>query len=109
MSSSVRETKPSVGDPKKSVSELFRLDERTIMSAQNHVPSKNFLTPIVTGGGGSMGLEVARSVLESGGDVICIDRQESPLEEPWSKLPQRLLNQGGFLTTLNVYPDQIVC
>lgn len=56
-----------------------------------------------------MGLEVARSVLESGGDVICIDRQESPLEEPWSKLPQRLLNQGGFLTTLNVYPDQIVC
>ncbi|KAG7041654.1 ankyrin repeat protein [Colletotrichum scovillei] len=40
----------------------------------------------VTGGGGSMGLEVARSVLESGGDVICIDRQEKPLEEPWNRV-----------------------
>ncbi|KAK1724854.1 dehydrogenase with different specificitie [Colletotrichum acutatum] len=79
MSSSVREAKPSVGDPKMSVNELFRLDERTIL---------------ITGGGGSMGLEVARSVLESGGDVICIDRQESPLEEPWSKLTQRLLDHS---------------
>ncbi|KXH29114.1 Rieske domain-containing protein [Colletotrichum simmondsii] len=46
----------------------------------------NFFEHIVTGGGGSMGLEVARSVLESGGDVICIDRQENPLEEPWNRV-----------------------
>lgn len=32
-----------------------------------------------------MGLEIARSVLESGGDVICFDRQASPLEEPWGE------------------------
>lgn len=30
-----------------------------------------------------MGLEVASSVLESGGDAICIDRAESALPEPW--------------------------
>lgn len=39
----------------------------------------------VTGGGGAMGLEIARSVLESGGDVICFDRQESPLVQPWGR------------------------
>ncbi|OHF04157.1 D-arabinitol 2-dehydrogenase [Colletotrichum orchidophilum] len=71
MSSSVRETKPSVGDREKSMSELFRLEERTIL---------------ITGGGGSIGLEVARSVLESGGDVICIDRQDDPLKEPWNRV-----------------------
>ncbi|KZL78679.1 short chain dehydrogenase reductase family, partial [Colletotrichum tofieldiae] len=41
------------------------------------------LTVIVTGGGGSVGLEVARSVLESGGDVICIDRQQQTLKHLW--------------------------
>lgn len=30
-----------------------------------------------------MGLEIAGSVLESGGDVICVDRADSPLQEPW--------------------------
>jgi len=59
--------------------DLFRLDNRTIL---------------ITGGGGSIGLEVASSVLESGGDVICVDRAESALEEPWTKV-QRLAEQHG--------------
>jgi NAD(P)-dependent dehydrogenase (short-subunit alcohol dehydrogenase family) len=37
----------------------------------------------VTGGGGAMGLEVARAVLELGGDAICVDRAEKPLPELW--------------------------
>jgi NAD(P)-dependent dehydrogenase (short-subunit alcohol dehydrogenase family) len=44
----------------------------------------------VTGGGGSVGLEAARAILESGGDVICLDRQDEPLQEPWgSPSPQK--------------------
>jgi NAD(P)-dependent dehydrogenase (short-subunit alcohol dehydrogenase family) len=53
--------------------DLFRLDQQTIL---------------ITGGGGSIGLEVATSVLESGGDVVCVDRAERPLEEPWAKVQQ---------------------
>jgi len=30
-----------------------------------------------------MGLNVAASILESGGDVVCIDRMEEPLPELW--------------------------
>lgn len=30
---------------------------------------------IVTGGGGSVGLEAASAILESGAGVICLDRQ----------------------------------
>ena len=32
-----------------------------------------------------MGLEVARSVIESGGDVICLDQTDKPLQEPWGQ------------------------
>lgn len=38
---------------------------------------------VVTGGGGAMGLEIARSVLETGGDVICADHAEEPLQAGW--------------------------
>ncbi|GKT82383.1 short chain dehydrogenase reductase family [Colletotrichum tofieldiae] len=68
MSSGTRETKPSIGDPAKPIGDLFRLEKRTVL---------------ITGGGGSVGLEVARSVLESGGDVICIDRQQQTLKHLW--------------------------
>jgi nucleoside-diphosphate-sugar epimerase len=44
----------------------------------------NDIMRAVTGGGGAVGLEAARSILESGGDVICIDRQDAPLQAPWS-------------------------
>ena len=35
-----------------------------------------------------MGLEVARSVLETGGDVICMDRQTEPLLSNWGTFLQ---------------------
>ncbi|OHW99390.1 short chain dehydrogenase [Colletotrichum incanum] len=74
MSSRTREAKPSIGDPAKSTDDLFMFEKITILTV---------LTFSVTGGGGSVGLEVARSVLESGGDVILIDRQEQPLKDLW--------------------------
>lgn len=43
-------------------------------------------TQTVTGGGGAMGLEVAKSVLETGGDVICVDRAPTILTQEWGKL-----------------------
>lgn len=47
---------------------------------------QDHLTMNRTGGGGAMGLNVATSILESGGDVICIDRMEKPLPELWGTL-----------------------
>lgn len=32
-----------------------------------------------------MGLEIARSVLETGGDVICVDQAQEPLQDGWCK------------------------
>ncbi|TKX22170.1 D-arabinitol 2-dehydrogenase-like protein 2 [Elsinoe australis] len=70
MSPSNRLAKPRLGDPSSAALDLFRLDHQTIA---------------ITGGGGAVGLEVARSVLEVGGDVICLDQQKEPLWEPWEK------------------------
>ena len=66
-----RDRKPHQSTAETHTKDLFRLDERTIL---------------VTGGGGAMGLEIASSVLESGGDVVCVDRAERPLPEPWAKV-----------------------
>ncbi|KAL5333606.1 hypothetical protein BJX70DRAFT_54799 [Aspergillus crustosus] len=51
--------------------DLFKLNERTV---------------IITGGIGALGLELARAILESGGDVISVDCVESPPTEPWGTL-----------------------
>jgi NAD(P)-dependent dehydrogenase (short-subunit alcohol dehydrogenase family) len=72
-----RDIKPRISTAETPTKDLFRLDERTIL---------------ITGGGGSMGLEVASSILESGGDVVCADRAEIPLLEPWEKV-QRIAEQ----------------
>ncbi|KAH8588909.1 oxidoreductase [Bisporella sp. PMI_857] len=74
-----RSLKPRQSTASLPTKDLFRLDARTIL---------------ITGGGGAMGLEVAGSVLESGGDVICVDRAASPLLEPWAKV-QRIAEQHG--------------
>ena len=66
-----REHKPRESTAATSIDDLFRLDARTI---------------VVTGGGGAVGLEAARSILELGGDVVCLDRAESPLPELWAKV-----------------------
>jgi nucleoside-diphosphate-sugar epimerase len=43
----------------------------------------------VTGGGGAMGLVLAGSILESGGDVICLDLADEPPKEEWGKHNRR--------------------
>ncbi|KAJ5152023.1 oxidoreductase [Penicillium capsulatum] len=64
-----REKKPSQGDPSRPVSELFRLDNRTIL---------------ITGATGFLGTTLAIAILESGGDVICLDLAAKPVASNWS-------------------------
>ncbi|KAF9892416.1 hypothetical protein FE257_001524 [Aspergillus nanangensis] len=72
-STQARETKPSQGNPLTPTAELFRLDGRSI---------------IITGGIGFLGLTVAQSVLENGGDAYCLDYLDSPRPEIWTPLEQ---------------------
>ncbi|ETS78615.1 hypothetical protein PFICI_10677 [Pestalotiopsis fici W106-1] len=67
--SKFREAKPSQGNPSAPVSELFSLADRTI---------------IITGASGFLGTTVAQSVMESGGDVVCLDIMDSPKSAEWS-------------------------
>nr|L7WRR9.1 RecName: Full=Short chain dehydrogenases/reductase notP'; AltName: Full=Notoamide biosynthesis cluster protein P' [Aspergillus versicolor]AGC83587.1 short chain dehydrogenase [Aspergillus versicolor] len=64
-----REAKPSQGDPSLSVSQLFRLDNRTI---------------IITGATGFLGSTLAIAILESGADVVCLDLPPTPTAENWN-------------------------
>ncbi|KAK1479143.1 short chain dehydrogenase [Colletotrichum tamarilloi] len=73
-------------NPVASLKSSLTSDHQSYFSVGDDVIERQRNQAIITGGGGSMGLEVARSVLESGGDVICIDRQENPLEEPWNRV-----------------------
>jgi hypothetical protein len=36
-----------------------------------------------------VGLEVAGAVLETGGDVICVDNHDEPATDKWSKSARR--------------------
>ncbi|KAK5092614.1 hypothetical protein LTR70_001997 [Exophiala xenobiotica] len=73
MDPNARNPHPRLGHPSTSITDLFRLDNRTIL---------------IAGGGGAVGLEVAKSVLETGGDVILLDRAEQPLntEGEWQRV-----------------------
>ncbi|KAJ6114236.1 hypothetical protein N7486_000014 [Penicillium sp. IBT 16267x] len=51
--------------------DLFSLEKRTY---------------IVTGGIGSLGLEIAIGIMQFGGDVVCVDSAESPPTEQWENL-----------------------
>ncbi|KAF3398789.1 hypothetical protein DPV78_007020 [Talaromyces pinophilus] len=70
MTTKQRDPKPAIGGKDRSMQTLFRLDGRTI---------------IITGGGGSVGLEAASAILESGAGVICLDRQL--LKDLWGLSP----------------------
>ena len=89
MSSKERETKPIIGAPERSIQDLFRLDERTVVSKSHHQErllehdALTFL--LVTGGCGAVGLEAARAILESGGDVVCLDLPAEPPGDAWSE------------------------
>ncbi|KAH6676454.1 oxidoreductase [Halenospora varia] len=52
-----------ISQPKIPTSELFKLDNRTVL---------------VTGGLGGVGSEICTAILESGGDVLCFDRHKEP-------------------------------
>lgn len=48
-----------------------------------------------------MGLQVAKAVLETGGDVICIDRAKEPLKLEWREsrsLPQTSMTSTNHQT-----------
>src|SRR5436305_210037 len=84
-----RKPKPRLGSPNTSITDLFRLDRRTIL---------------ITGGGGAVGLEVAKSVVESGGDAICLDLAEKPLQEEWQRAETAAEKHGRGLS---YYPCDI--
>ncbi|OAA63406.1 oxidoreductase, short chain dehydrogenase/reductase family [Niveomyces insectorum RCEF 264] len=65
-----RETKPVQGHPTAPVTELFKLNDRTI---------------IVTGASGFLGIHVSTAILESGGDVVGLDVGETPPAAHWDK------------------------
>lgn len=46
----------------------------------------------VSGGAGAVGVVVGKAILESGGDVVFLDRLESMPEDKWRK--SRFLFQG---------------
>ncbi|KAI1841787.1 hypothetical protein JX265_007109 [Neoarthrinium moseri] len=77
-----REAKASQGDPSTPVANLFRLDGRTV---------------VVTGASGFLGTTVTESVLESGGDVICLDVLDKPTAPSWSAVEDAATKHNGRL------------
>ncbi|KAI1321398.1 oxidoreductase [Xylariaceae sp. FL0255] len=63
-----REAKKPQSSPSAPVTDLFRLDDRTV---------------VITGANGFLGITVAVAVLESGADVICLDVMEKPTSTDW--------------------------
>ncbi|KAJ5291924.1 short-chain dehydrogenase [Penicillium angulare] len=63
-----REGKPSQGDPSRPVSELFRLDDHTV---------------IITGATDFLGTTLAIAIIESGADIICLDLFPTPTASNW--------------------------
>ncbi|KAL4914336.1 hypothetical protein BDW62DRAFT_220225 [Aspergillus aurantiobrunneus] len=80
-----RETKPSQGNPATTTANLFRLDGRSI---------------VITGGIGFLGLTVAESVLECGGDAYCLDYLENPRPETWDHLEEAAKKHNGIVKYL---------
>ncbi|CAK7200419.1 hypothetical protein SEUCBS139899_003114 [Sporothrix eucalyptigena] len=65
-----REAKAPQGNAAVPVTELFKLNDRTVL---------------VTGASGFLGVQVSTAILESGGDVVGLDIVESPSTEVWDK------------------------
>ncbi|KAL2838634.1 hypothetical protein BJY01DRAFT_257982 [Aspergillus pseudoustus] len=77
-----RETKPSQGNPSSPTADLFRLNGRSV---------------VITGGIGFLGLTVAQSVLESGGDAYCLDYLDGPRAETWGPLEEIAKKYNGII------------
>ncbi|KAH8812959.1 NADP-dependent mannitol dehydrogenase [Xylogone sp. PMI_703] len=65
--------------------EIFKLSQRTIL---------------ITGGGRGLGLTIAQAVLESRGDVICVDLLEEPDVENWKHAKAAASKNGTALRYL---------
>ncbi|KAI8711961.1 hypothetical protein NCS52_01461200 [Fusarium sp. LHS14.1] len=78
-----REVKERQGGPYIRSLDLFRLDGLTI---------------IITGGAGYLGIEVAGTILETGGDVVCLDVLDKPPAEPWSQLNNLAKQHDGQIS-----------
>ncbi|KAI1763547.1 oxidoreductase [Hypoxylon sp. FL1150] len=79
----LRETKRYQGNPSAPVADLFRLDGRTI---------------VVTGANGFLGTTVAASILESGGDVLCLDVVETPTSSDWENVEASAKKHSGVVS-----------
>jgi len=90
-----REAKKPQAGPSVPVSELFRLDSRTIVSTCLSLYSllrllADNIAFQVTGASGFLGVEVAVAILQSGGDVVALDLRPSPPATEWGEPPYRL-------------------
>ncbi|KAJ5379848.1 uncharacterized protein N7496_002276 [Penicillium cataractarum] len=72
--STPREAKPRQGGADRPLLDLFSLRGHTI---------------IISGGGGGLGTTVADSVLECGGNVVCLDLAPEPSHAPWKTLQSK--------------------
>ena len=77
-----RQAKPTTARSEASILDLFKLNGQTI---------------IITGGGGAVGLEVAISILQSGGSVLLVDNAVEPLQPAFDKAEQVAREGGGKL------------
>lgn len=89
-----REAKQPQAGPSVPVGDLFRLNNRTIVSMGNlwirfvvrhFTDNSTFAT--VTGASGFLGVEVAVAILQSGGDVVALDLRPSPPTVEWGEPP----------------------
>lgn len=82
-----REAKPSQGDETRPVSELFSLKKRTVIGNYSQLSSFVFqmltVSFAVTGANGFLGTALAIAIMESGGDVVCLDLAPKPSATNW--------------------------
>lgn len=77
-----REAKAPQGNASASVTDLFRLNDRTV---------------VVTGASGFLGVQVSTAILESGGDVVGLDIVESPPAQVWGPVEETAKKHGRKL------------
>ncbi len=70
-----------------SARDLFSLDRRCIIGGYKKLlfEKARLMLGIVTGATGGMGVQVVKAILQSGADVIGVDRDEVPKTSYWSK------------------------
>ena len=73
-----------------STKDLFRLDQRTIVSewkATLQDKKSGHQRRVVSGGAGAVGSSVGKAILESGADAVFLDLESQPQADKWSITP----------------------